>query len=128
MKHIFLSAAILLGATIFAVSVHAIEQSKHPVPIDGKSCATCHEKGSTDEMRAAPETYAQWDVSLHKLNGVSCITCHGEDSTFKPQSTISTCASCHSIEVDSMKSTETCGSCHQVHTFRPLKGFKSPHS
>ncbi len=128
MKHIFLSATIIFLVTIFAASVTAIEKSEHPVPINDKSCATCHEKGSTDEMKASSDAHTQWDTSLHKLNGVSCITCHGEESTFKPQSTISTCASCHSIEVDSMKSADTCVSCHQVHTFRPLKGFKSPHS
>jgi hypothetical protein len=116
---ILYSSALLafLGLAIAVEPASAqLDQAKHIhhrlLPA-GDTCANCH-KG----------IYDQWKASPHAANGVECTVCHGETTApdFAGTPGLSTCDTCHSDQVASLKSDpfmkgKTCVSCHQAHIF-----------
>ena len=115
-----LYSSALLVFLAFAIAVQPataqLDQAKHIhhrlIPA-GDPCASCHKV-----------IYDQWKASPHADNGVECIVCHGETTApdFAGTPGLSTCDSCHSDQVASLKSDpfmkgKTCVSCHQAHIF-----------
>jgi len=110
----------LFGFLVFAVaSQPAMAQQAQATHVHhrlipaGDTCATCH-KG----------IYDQWKASPHATNSVECTVCHGETTApdFAGKPGLSTCETCHSDQVASLKSDpfmngKTCVSCHQAHAF-----------
>ena len=110
----------LFGFLVFAVAAQpAVAQQAQPTHVHhrlipaGDTCATCH-KG----------IYDQWKASPHATNSVECTVCHGETTApdFAGKPGLSTCETCHSDQVASLKSDpfmngKTCVSCHQAHAF-----------
>ena len=76
-------------------------------------------------LRHLPQAiYDQWKASPHAANGVECTVCHGETTApdFAATPALSTCETCHTDQVASLKSDpfmngKTCVSCHQAHVF-----------
>jgi hypothetical protein len=110
----------LFGFLVLAVAAQpAVAQQAQPTHVHhrlipaGDTCATCH-KG----------IYDQWKASPHATNSVECTVCHGETTApdFAGKPGLSTCETCHSDQVASLKSDpfmngKTCVSCHQAHAF-----------
>jgi hypothetical protein len=108
-------AFLVLAAAVQPANAQ-LEQAKHIhhrlLPA-GDTCATCHKA-----------IYDQWKAGPHGTNGIECTICHGETTAadFAGTPGLSTCETCHSDQVASLKSDpflkgKTCVNCHQAHVF-----------
>ena len=118
--HASLFCSTLLAFLVLAAAVRpAIAQQvqarhiHHRLLPAGATCATCHKA-----------VYDQWKASPHGANSVECTVCHGETTApdFAATPALSTCETCHTDQVASLKSDpfmngKTCVSCHQAHVF-----------
>ncbi|MCA1933417.1 MAG: NapC/NirT family cytochrome c [Calditerrivibrio sp.] len=116
-KYLFLIVFIFILATIpvFSKQAKGTVATKHPVPMEGQNCISCHE---------GDQNYVEWEKSGHGTILVKCEVCHGEEKNFVKRPSEKVCRGCHASQFENMPvANVTCISCHPAHSFK-LKGHK----
>lgn len=105
----------VLAAPVFSKQTKSFKGSKHPVPMEGQNCLSCHE---------GDPSHAEWEKSGHGTTLVNCEVCHGEEANFRKKPTDEVCRGCHSYQFENKPvSNVSCIACHPAHSFK-LKGHK----